>query len=110
MRKIFVDTIDKVKVDFHIIVTPHEKKGKKSTHPDMENMPARMITEYVITGAVIINGANQGIIHEITCYNESSVLENLPRFETTLWEKAATIVRSANIETFDSKLKKLGYE
>jgi hypothetical protein len=110
MRKIFIDTIDKAKVDFHIIVTPHEKKGNKSTHPDREHMAPRMITEYEITGTVIINGVNHGVIDKTTCFSEQSVLENLPRFESNLWEKAAVLVRTAKTETFASKLKNLGYE
>jgi hypothetical protein len=110
MKKNSKDTIDKTEVEFRIIVIEHTKKGKKSTHPDFEDAPARMITEYEVAGSVTIKGIVHNDILKMNCYNETSLLENLPKFESNLWEKAAVLVRTAKTETFASKLKNLGYE
>jgi hypothetical protein len=92
MKKTWKDTINNTEVNFTI-----EVKNRK--------------TEFDVTGIYSI----EGIVTKfrplsMTIYNETSLVENLPRFEANLWEKAATMVRGKQIEDVSTKLKKLGYE
>jgi hypothetical protein len=109
MKKNWTDNIDKTHVEFTIHVQANTKKGKKSTHPDFEDAPARLITEWEVTGHVFTAGKNHPGLLKKTFYHEATLVEGLPGFESDLWEKAAVLVRTKT-QSLDDKLKTLGYD